>query len=219
MPRARRLCVPGIPLHVIQRGNNRKRCFFRPSDYVSYLNTLLYARQRYKVAVHAYVLMTNHVHMLVTPENEDSVSRMMQFLGREYVMQINSAYSRTGTLWEGRFKSSLVDSENYCLTCYKYIELNPVRAGIVQSPADYRWSSFRANALGGRSSIIHPRPEWLKLGNSRRTRCRHYRSLFDTAITNDDLVHIRNGYKKGCPVGTAKFKREIQATLAARKGL
>jgi len=132
MPRKPRVYLSGVPCHVIQRGNDRQPCFYSEEDYVFYLECLYDACKRYKVNLHAYVLMTNHVHLLVTPRVADGISRVMQSIGRRYVQYVNVTYKRSGTLWEGRHKSSLVDADNYLLSCYRYIEMNPVRAGMVQ---------------------------------------------------------------------------------------
>ncbi len=150
MPRQQRYRLPGVPQHVIQRGNNRQVTFFDNMDYRKYLDCLETAGDKYDCAIHAYVLMTNHVHLLMTPSEPDSISKVMQSVGRQYVQYINWSYKRTGTLWEGRYKASPIESERYLLTCYRYIELNPVRAGMVASPADYAWSSYRHNAFPGR---------------------------------------------------------------------
>lgn len=146
MPRMKRLDLPGMAQHVIQRGNDRQACFFQETDYLRYLQDLHEAALHQACSIHAYVLMTNHVHLLVTPRTEGGVSRMMQALGRRYVRYVNDSSGRTGTLWEGRYKASLVDDERYVLACYRYIELNPVRAGMVAAPDEYRWSSHAANA-------------------------------------------------------------------------
>ena len=148
MARLPRLYVPGCSHHIIQRGNNRDACFFDERDYAFYLQQLQQSASQFNVAVHAFVLMTNHVHLLVTPSTADGCGKMMQSLGRKYVRYINITYQRSGTLWEGRYKSTLVDSELYFLTVSRYIELNPVRAGMVEAPGDYPWSSFRANGMG-----------------------------------------------------------------------
>jgi len=140
MPRRARLNLPDVPLHIVQRGNNRQPTFFSEDDYVFYLACLRESAERHSCDVHAYVLMTNHVHLLVTPYQPDGASRLMQSVGRRYVQYVNYTYRRTGTLWEGRFKASLVESESYLLTCYRYIELNPVRARMVEDPTEYRWS-------------------------------------------------------------------------------
>lgn len=149
MPRLPRIDLPGIPRHVIQRGNDRQPCFFQEVDYVRYLGDLKELSIRSGCVIHAYVLMTNHVHLLLTPSQVGQVSTLMQALVRRYVRYVNDRYGRTGTLWERRYKSCLVDSETYLLSCYRHIELNPVRAAMVTAPGDYRWSSFRSNAEGG----------------------------------------------------------------------
>jgi len=218
MPRIQRLCVPGVPLHIVQRGNNKQPCFFRTPDYLAYLKALKNAALRYGVDVHAYVLMTNHVHLLVTPDDRTSASRTMQHVGRKYVQHFNSAHNRTGTLWEGRFRSSIIDADRYLLACYRYIELNPVRAGMVKSPVQYRWSSFQANALGNRDAIISPRQEWLDLGITMSERCQKYRRLFDANSGHDDVEEIRYAVRKGLPTGSKLFRKEIEALLKKRIG-
>lgn len=142
MPRRPRMCLPGAPCHVITRGNNRQVCFYKNSDYSFYLECLDDALERYKVNLHAYVLMTNHIHFLMTPQDETGIFRVMQSVGRRFVQYFNNCHQRTGTLWEGRYKSSLVSGERYVLACYRYIEQNPVRASLVQDPGLYKWSSY-----------------------------------------------------------------------------
>lgn len=178
MPRRPRLITPGIPLHLVHRGNNRRDCFLTARDYRVYLLALEEYSRRYSVSIHAYVLMTNHIHLLVTPENRTGVSRMMQQIGRKYVSYFNDTHERTGTLWEGRFRSTVVLADEHLLACYRYIELNPVRASLVSNPAQYQWSSYRANALGHPSDIIRPRHEWIALGLNRSARSEKYRRLF-----------------------------------------
>jgi putative transposase len=148
MARKPRIALAGYAQHVVQRGNNRQATFFAEADYRYYLDCLAEASAKYDCALHAYVLMTNHVHLLVTPNQTDGIARMMQSVGRRYVQYVNYCNKRSGTLWEGRYKASLVQSERYLLVCSRYIELNPVRAGMVTRPEAYRWSSYRANALG-----------------------------------------------------------------------
>ena len=140
MPRRPRLNLASVPLHIIQRGNNRQVCFSCDEDSSAYLRWLAEYAKKFGMDIHAYVLMTNHVHLLATPQRENSLSKTLQAVGRQYVRYFNHSYRRSGTLWEGRYKSSLVQSERYLLECYRYIELNPVRAGMVDDPADYRWS-------------------------------------------------------------------------------
>lgn len=218
MPRIQRLCVPGIPLHIVQRGNNKQPCFHGTPDNIAYLEALKNAASHYGVDVHAYVLMTNHVHLLVTPHDRSSASRMMQHLGRNYVQRFNAIHKRTGTLWEGRFRSSIIESDGYLLTCYRYIELNPVRANLVKLPAEYRWSSFKTNALGKPDDIITPHQQWLNLGITMGERCRKFRRLFDDCSIHDDFEAIRSAVRKGLPTGSASFRKNVEATLNIRIG-
>ena len=146
MARLPRFCPSGVAQHIIQRGNNRQVCFASNEDLAAYAYWLKLYSNEFDVDVHAWVFMTNHVHLLVTPSTDDGVSKFMQSLGRHYVRYFNKVYKRSGTLWEGRFKSCLVQSEEYLLQCYRYIELNPVRANMVNDPADYIWSSYQCNA-------------------------------------------------------------------------
>ena len=154
MPRPTRLNIPGVPQHVTQRGNNRQACFYTDEDYRLYLDLLNATCRTHDCSLHAYVLMTNHVHLLITPSTPEGVSRVIQDLSRDFVRTINRSYRRTGTLWEGRFKSSLVDTNRYCLICYRYIELNPVRAGMVEHPSEYPWSSYASNAEGRVNKLL-----------------------------------------------------------------
>jgi putative transposase len=164
MSRKSRFLLPGMPQHVIQRGHNREPCFFAEEDYQRYLHDAHEAALKNRLQIHSYVLMTNHVHLLVTPEQPFSVMHAMQDLGRKYVRYINHSYKRTGGLWEGRYKASLVDSEAYLLTCMRYIEMNPVRAGMVEHPGEYRWSSYSANADGESNVILTMHPLYKALG-------------------------------------------------------
>lgn len=165
MPRQPRIDLPGIPQHVVQRGNDRRPCFFEPIDHVRYLDELTEAAGRAGCAIHACVLMTNHVHLLVTPGDTGRFGQMMQALGRRYVRYINDRYCRTGTLWEGRYKACPVQCDDHLLRCYRYIELNPVRAAMVADPADNRWSSYAANALRRTEALLAPHPVYLALAS------------------------------------------------------
>lgn len=218
MPRIARLAVPGVPLHVVQRGNNRQACFFNATDYQFYLKTVFACAARYDVAIHAYVLMTNHVHLLLTPTEKYGVSRMIQLLGAKYVRNINLIHQRTGSLWEGRYKSSLVDSDQYCLACYRYIELNPVRAAMCDAPEDYRWSSYRVNALGHFNPGIQPHAKWKALASTDINRQAKYRLLVKEGFDQDKQEEIRYGLQKGLPTGPDSFKSEVGETLKRRLG-
>jgi len=171
-----------VPSHIIQSGNNRQACFFAEQDYQFYLECLGEACERYKVSLHAYVLMTNHVHLLMTPDKADGISSVMQSLGRRYVQYVNFEYRRSGTLSEGRQKSSLVDAEDCLLRCYRYIEMNPVRASMVEHPADYKWSSYRSNPYGDVSEFIKPHSLYLAISGQLEERLASYRDLFLTDI-------------------------------------
>lgn len=209
MARLPRLAVAGQPLHIIHRGNNRQAIFFAKADYQRILSDLVLSAKKYKCHIHAYVLMTNHIHLLLTPKTANSASRMMQSVGRRYVRYINSEYRRSGTLWEGRFKSSVIDSERYLLSCYRYIEMNPVRAEMCESPADYRWSSYHHNALGQPDKLVDPHQEYLSLGKEDPERRRTYLSLFENPLNEEVIKAIREGIEKGEVVGTERYQAKI----------
>jgi putative transposase len=208
--------VPGLPQHVIQRGNNRSPCFAAASDYRFYLDCLETACERHDCRVHAYVLMTNHVHLLVTPSTELAVARVMQSVGRRYVQRFNATYQRTGTLWEGRYRATLVEADRYLLACHRYIELNPVRARLARQPLEYPWSSHRANAFGDRDRLVSPHAEYDRLGHNRVTRHAAYRNLFGDVLTDDDLAAIRDATNRGWVLGGDRFREEV-ATLLERR--
>jgi len=210
MPRKPRFVLPGVPQHVIQRGNNREACFYAEKDYTRYLHFLKEAMQANNCVLHAYVLMTNHVHLLVTPFSEHGLSHMMQDLGRKYVRYINYNYKRSGTLWEGRFKASLVDSEAYLLTCMHYIELNPLRAKMVNHPSEYRWSSYADNAQGNSSDLITPHPIYLALENDDKCRQRAYQELFLNHLEYTALQEIRDALNQELVLGRGDFKDKIE---------
>lgn len=216
MARLPRIVVPGLPLHIIQRGNNRLPVFFTEEDYRYYLDTLTEASHQHGCAVHAYVLMTNHVHLLMTPGAKDSVSYCMQALGRKYVRYINDSYGRTGTLWEGRFKSALVDTERYLLTCYRYIELNPVRANMVTLPGVYQWSSYRSNAMGHHDDLLSPHDKYIELGVDSKMRQQTYRQLFSCHADEDKLNMVREATQAGTIIGNEMFKQKITRMLKRR---
>ena len=205
MPRRSRIKLPGQPQHLVQRGVNREPCFFAEEDYHCYLHWLKKSAADYRCAIHAYALMTNHVHLLVTPEVPEGISRLMQSVGRRYVQYINRSYKRTGTLWEGRFKSSVVQEERYFLLCSRYIELNPVRAGMVIDPGQYRWSSYRHNGLGQADECLTPHAEYLALGRTDLDRQATYRTLFRTELDEADLADIRLALGQGQPLGNSRF--------------
>lgn len=208
--------VPGQALHIIQRGNNRQPVFFSATDYRYYHETLIAAAEQYACEVHAYVFMTNHVHLLLTPATEIGPSRFMQAVGRRYVRYVNGIYQRTGTLWEGRFKSAIIDSERYLLACSRYIELNPVRANMVSNPADYLWSSYHHNALGKCDEVLVPHALYRQLGISHAQRMATYASLFDNCLEKEVLNRLRAGTETGSVIGNNRFCEQIEQMLQRR---
>jgi putative transposase len=216
MPRRPRLTLAGVTLHVIQRGNNRSACFFTEEDYALYLHHLAELASKFGCVVHAYVLMTNHVHLLLTPQPADGASRLMKHLGQRYVQYVNRMYRRSGTLWEGRFRSCLTQSEAYVLACYRYIELNPVRAGMIRHPSAYRWSSFAVNAQGEQSNVITPHEQYLSLGRSVDERHAAYRQLFRTKLDPHVVVAIREATNGNIALGSHRFVVEVETALGRR---
>ena len=209
MARLHRSCPPGYTQHVIQRGNNRAPCCGDDADRYQYIEWLSEYAQEFAVAVHAWVLMTNHVHLLATPSTEGGLSRLMQFLGRRYVRYFNKTCQRTGTLWEGRFKSCVVQGVHYALRCHVYIEMNPVRAGMVSRPGEYQHSSYRCHAAGGSHVLWTPHPEYLALGADQAQRLETYQRLL-SARAADDAQQIRDATNKGLALGTAQFKNQLE---------
>lgn len=216
MPRRARLSLPGIPWHIIQRGNNRSVCFYAEEDYRRYLDELAELAPRFGCAVHAYVLMTNHVHLLLTPVREDSAALLMKHLGQRYVQYVNRVYRRSGTLWEGRFRSCLTQSEDYVLACYRYIELNPVRAGMVRHPRDYRWSSFHVNGDGKTDRLVVPHEQYLRIARDEQTRRQAYRALFRAHMDGEAVEEIRQATNGNFVLGNARFQAEIAQVLKRR---
>ena len=217
MPRIARMYLPDHPYHIVQRGNNREACFIEPDNYQHYLELWEKLSNRYGVSVHAYCLMTNHVHFLVTPDYKDSISRTTKVVGSRYAQYINKRYNRTGTLWEGRHRSSLVQTEKYLLTCYRYIELNPVAAHMVKVPKEYNWSSYGSNAWG-EDGWLRPHSEYLMLGQSKEERCYNYRQLFNNHISVDDIHQIRQAARCCQPVGDDRFKAAIEKKYGIKPG-
>jgi putative transposase len=216
MPRRPRLSLPGIPWHIIQRGNNRAACFHAEEDYQFYLHYLKEFADKFGCAIHAYVLMTNHVHLQLTPSKVDSAALMMKHLGQRYVQYINRTYRRTGTLWEGRFRSCLTQTEDYVLACYRYMELNPVRAGMVMKPQDYRWSSYHANGLGKPNALLTPHTEYLAIARDDAKRREAYRALFRAHVDEALTDEIRGATNGNFALGGKKFQAQIARALGRR---
>jgi putative transposase len=217
MPRRPRIHLDGVPLHIVQRGHNREPCFFGEEDYQSYLYWLGEALKKESCALHAYALMTNHVHLLITPRQAEAVPRLIIALGRRYVQYINTTYRRTGTLWDSRYKSSLIQAETYLLACQRYIELNPVRAAMVDDPAHYRWTSYRHHALGQANPILTPHPLYLALGKDDNTRQTAYRALFRAQLDKAAIDDIRLALNQNQPLGNSRFYDKIEAMTGQRR--
>lgn len=216
MPRRPRIIMPGVPIHIIQRGNNRQACFFAEQDYQFYLDWLKEYSTETHCAIHAYVLMTNHVHLLLTPPEYHSTGDLMKRLGQRYVQYINRTYRRSGSLWEGRYRSCIAQQENYLLICQRYIELNPVRAGMVREPGDYPWSSYRANAQGEKSDFLNQHMVYLQLGPSRKQRAISYQKLFQETLSQTVINEIRQSTNGNVTLGSTQFKEEIRKVLGRR---
>jgi putative transposase len=218
MPRKPRFYLPGVPVHAVQRGRNRDAVFYEDSDYRSYLDWLMEGAERYKCDIHAYVLMTNHVHILATPSYAEGMSRMMQYVGRRYVPYINYHYGTSGSIWEGRYKASIVQEDDYLLSCMRYIELNPVRANMVKHPREYRWSSYRANGEERDDLLITPHQAYLSINKRAEKRIEAYRALFKVHIDDDELKQIRTTLQTGTPLGNDRFRCQVEAKLKMKVG-
>lgn len=219
MSRLPRFDLPGVPQHVVQRGNNRLPCFLDDDDRQRYLAHLRAALRRFGCSLHAYVLMSNHAHLLVTPRESGALSRMMHTFGRNYVGLFNGKHGRTGTLWEGRYKACLVGSRRYFLACSRYIELNPVRAKMVASPGDYPWSSYSGNATQAADPLLTTHDEYLALGADNAARSSAYRALFDDALPEALKQEIRSYLQQQKVLGTDRFQAWVEERTGRFAGL
>jgi putative transposase len=208
-----RLILPGVAVHIIQRGNNRVACFRSDSDYLVYLAHLRQLSEKYDCAIHAYCLMTNHVHLLMTPSASGACAGLMRDLGQRYVQYFNREHDRTGTLWEGRFRSCLAESARYVVACHRYIELNPVRAGMVRHPSSYLWSSHAVNSGMRTDSLVMPHPDVEALGGGAPNRHAAYRSLFDEGLDPVLMKNIRDATNAGYPLASDAFKANVLEPL------
>ena len=213
MARPSRQLLPGVAVHVIQRGVNRVPCFRLDADYLVYLSHLRCLSAKYGCAVHAYCLMTNHVHLLLTPDSAHSCTSLMRDLGRRYVPYFNSRHERTGTLWEGRFRSCIAESARYVLACYRYVELNPVRAGMVNHPGDYLWSSYAVNSGARSDPFLSQHPEFAALASDEAKRHATYRALVSSELEEPLLEAIRDATNSGYPLASDTFKSSVIASL------
>ncbi len=211
MVRQPRICPAGIPQHVIQRGNNRQVCFQDFADRASYAAFLSRYWEEHEVDIHAWVLMSNHTHLLVTPRADQSLSLFMKAVGQRYAQYFNRKYERSGTLWEGRFKSCMVDTESYFLQCQRYIELNPVKAEMVQDAGDYQWSSYRCHGYGLKARWHTPHACYLNYHTVPATRLERYRSFVASPAPEGMDDRIRYAAIAGKPLGTEAFQERMQA--------
>ena len=202
MPRAARVVIPGMALHVRHRGHNRGACFFSDDDYSLYLRLLGHFARQHACAVHAYCLMTNHVHLVLTPDTGDSCAQLMKSLAQRYTQHVNRERDRTGSLWEGRFRSCPVNTDRYALACYRYVEMNPVHAGMVEHARDYRWSSYHANAGGWPDPLVEPHPAYPGIED--------YRALFDNDLDPRIVDDIRKATNNGYAAGSIRRSRGRQ---------
>jgi putative transposase len=216
MARLPRLTIPGYPHHIIQRGNNRQPIFAGASDDESFLSLLDENARKYGVAIHAYVLMSNHFHLLATPDSAQAIPQMMQAVGRRYVRYFNQRQGRTGTLWEGRYKSTLIQTERYLLACMVYIDLNPVRAGLVADPGDYPWSSHGHYIGRRRDRLITPHPLYWELGNTPFARDAAYAELVRSGITAEQQQALTDSALRGWALGEAGYVADLQKRTARR---
>lgn len=216
MPRLPRIWIEGVPQHVVQRGVDRAAIFFHDDDYSAYLANLTHYQSEWGVQIHSYCLMTNHIHLLASGNHSHSIPGFMKAVNQRYVQYINGTYRRSGTLWEGRYKASLIESERYFLACMRYIDLNPVRARMVAHAEDYCWSSYRANAAGKRDDAVHPHPLYLAMDENPERRLRKYGEFVDQAISQDELDTLRAALHSGRPTGSDAFAEQIEQMSGRR---
>ena len=218
MPRKPRFYLPKVPVHIVQRGHSREPVFFEDEDYATYVHWLKEGSNKYHVAIHAFVLMTNHIHLLVMPEQGHDISLLMQYVGRRYVPYINHKYGKSGSIWEGRYKSSLVQEDDYFLIVMRYIELNPVRAGMVELPGHYRWSSFCHNAGIRTMNFLSPHAIYQALGTCEEARQEAYQLLYQGHLGEADLKRIREAWQTGTPLGNDLFREKVERQLRCKVG-
>ena len=216
MARLPRFVMPGYPQHVIQRGNNRQQILFEEEDYWFIWEKLGVAAEKFQCEIHAYVLMPNHFHLLLTSDLENGIGKLMQYIGRYYVQYFNNRYDRRGTLWEGRYRATLVDPKGYLLAVSHYVEANAVRAGLVAKPSDYAWSSYSSNADGADDALVTPHREYDKLGRSVKARREAYTRQAEKPFDDVMLKKIRDCTNKAWVLGGADFCAEIESLLNRR---
>jgi putative transposase len=213
MPRRARICIPGYPMHIVQRGHNRAPCFVQPNSHDMYLDLLQELHGECRCDIHAFVLMTNHVHLLVTPRTASAASELMRRLNIRFVRRMNDRLTRRGPGFESRFWSSVIESSGYFLRCQRYVEMNPVRAGLVAKPDQYSWSSHASNAYGVESALVTPHPEYIALGRTEHARRAAYRALFIEAVPASEFEAIRTATRANLVYGSSDFIAHLSAQL------
>jgi putative transposase len=218
MPRKPRFYLPGYPVHIVQRGHNKNNVFFEPEDYKVYLDWLQEGSEWYEVPIHAYALLPNEIHILASPSEKEAASRMMQYQGRRYVPYVNATYGKTGTIWQGRYKASLIDPESYLINSMIYIENLPVRDGLAKSATSYKWSSYKANAQGKKNPLITPHEAYKNLARGDKKRMEKYAALTKTGVSDEVSTDIQDAWQTGTPLGTDKFKKMVEKKLKIKVG-
>ncbi len=218
MPRKPRFYLPNYPVHIVQRGHNKNNVFFENEDYKAYLEWLQEGSEWYDVPIHAYALLPNEIHILATPSDKESASRMMQYQGRCYVPYINTTYNKTGTIWQGRYKASLIDPETQLLNNMLYIENLPVREKLVKSPGAFKWSSYKFNAQGKKNTLITPHEKYTELAKTDKTRLDKYTTLSKAGLTDEISGDIQDAWQTGTPLGSDKFKKMVERRLKIKVG-
>ncbi|ESQ13879.1 MAG: hypothetical protein N838_13660 [Thiohalocapsa sp. PB-PSB1] len=216
MARLPRFILPGYPQHVIQRGNSNQPILHDEEDYWFLWNKLHEATLKFQCDIHAYVLMPNHFHLILTPWEKQGIGRLMQYAGRYYVQHVNTRYKRSGTLWEGRYRATLFDPQAYLLSASRYVESNAVRAGLVSSPAEYDWSSYAANALGAEDELVTPHAIYKQLGRSQKARRDAYRKLYEQPLDGNLIQSLRDSTNKAWVLGDQRFCDSIEGKLNRR---
>ena len=218
MPRKPRFYLPDYPVHIVQRGHNKKNVFFENEDYKAYLDWLQEGSEWYEVPIHAYALLPNEIHILASPSEKEAASRMMQYQGRRYVPYVNAAYGKTGTIWQGRYKASLIDPETYLLNCMIYIENLPVHEGLVKSAGAYKWSSYKANGQGKNNTLITPHSVYKGIGRGDKKRLEKYVALTKAGLADEVRTDIQDAWQTGTPLGSDKFKKMVEKKLKIKVG-
>lgn len=216
MARLPRYSIINQPQHIILQGLEDQQLYFEEQDFQYFRDCLDASAYNYQLKLHAYALMPDHVHILATPGRKDGVSRMVQSIGRNYVQYYNECYGGSGTLWEGRYRATVIEGRNYLLSCSRYIELNPVRNQLVDKPSEYRWSSYASNALGKTDEMLSPAREYKQLGDSHKERARAYRALFKKKLGDELVREITEATLKGWVLGDRRFARKIEQLSGRR---